>query len=373
MSGSTISSNELANRFNGRFRMRHKIGEGGLGKVLIVEDLWLKQDTALKISDMTDTGMDMREEVLALRRVPKDRYVSVFDYVKDGDYCGYTMEVLDDPWVTLKTFHEEKIRPLFEKDYITALKYVIFIVYDLLVSLEKLHGLKGQKLDRWVHGDIKPENLWVNKVGVNAAIKEYCMDAPFLPLNDQFSPFTKIGDLGLTVESGGRFIGHTPGYEPPEQEKGDSSPQSDIFSLGQTLIELIIDEKSGNKKQRDQRIITRLIRGKIPSKYLARKLAKIISTMLKSHPGHRKTCIDIRTMLREMVEQNYIWEIIEIFSGGKSMKISDAGEALFDEIKKSSSWQRYGRYIKGVMQNSIKESRTQEILRLQGQFYSLIE
>ena len=177
-------------KFSGRFRLLERLGQGGFGEVWRAQDLLLVQEVALKIS-----VSDLIQETLVLRRLPKDRYISIFDYVSDDSIgaTAYSMELLEGPWVTLSDYSETYLRQQLDNPakFMEGLRTIISISIDVLRSLGALHGVKYGKKNRWNHGDIKPQNIYVNRQGVKLALTKSW---------GSVSSFTKIGDLDLPAK-----------------------------------------------------------------------------------------------------------------------------------------------------------------------------
>ena len=345
--------------FGQRFRLLECLGRGGFGQVWRVKDIWLNQEVALKIS-----AKDMRTETLLLRRLPKDRYVSIFDYVKDSSTgaVAYAMEVLDPPWVTLERHREISLLPKFDKGhFVKALRETLCISIDLLISLQKLHGEKYKKTERWYHADIKPQNIYVHSKEVTRVSRQHW--------GDRFVPFTKISDLGLSRRGGTRLAGGTERFMAPEQ---DGSPATDIFSVGQTIATLILgcplcDEDLAHIKRLRNRFKT-----VIPSAYLAEKLVKIIREMTLKTPSLRPKAVDSIKKLRKVVESENDWQILAIFARSPSgLTISEAGEELFYKLAKSRGWRNFTKERAKEMNALVRSSYRRKLLMRNGHSYTI--
>lgn len=90
----------------------------------------------------------------------------------------------------------------------------------LLQLGELLHEVHSKK---FFHRDIKPSNIIFQPTGQLALID-----------------FGAVRQITATIMSGQQNTGiYTPGYAPPEQEKGYSVPQSDFYALGRTFVYLL--------------------------------------------------------------------------------------------------------------------------------------
>jgi serine/threonine-protein kinase len=135
--------------------------------------------------------------------------VAIYDADMYKDFCYLTLEYIEGP--TLKKFcHKEDLLPMSK---------AVEIVFNACNALDYAHK-QGV-----IHKDIKPSNIMMNKDGV-----------------------IKITDFGIaqmagkTAELG--VIG-TPSYMSPEQaEDGIVGNQTDIFSLGCVLYELLTGERA---------------------------------------------------------------------------------------------------------------------------------
>ena len=349
--------------FGQRFRLLECLGRGGFGQVWRAKDIWLNQEVALKIS-----AEDMRTETLLLRRLPKERYVSIFDYVKDSSTgaVAYAMEVLDPPWVTLERHYEISLLPKFDRGhFVRALRETLCISIDLLISLQELHGKKYKKTKRWCHADIKPQNIYVHSKEVTRVSRQHW--------GDRFVPFTKIGDLGLSRRAGTRLAGGTERYMAPEQDGSEPvSSATDIFSVGQTIAALILgfplcdDDLAHIKHLKDH------FKTVIPSAYLAEKLVKIIRKMTLKTPSLRPKAVDSIKKLRKVVESENDWQILAIFAHSPSgLTISEAGEELFYKLAKSRGWRNFTKERAKEMNALVRSSYRRKLLMRNGHSYTI--
>jgi eukaryotic-like serine/threonine-protein kinase len=349
--------------FGKRFRLLESLGRGGFGEIWRAKDLWLKTEVALKISQH-----DIRSETLLFRRLPKDRYVSIFDYVKDETTgaVAYAMEVLDSPWITLEEYHENIMPGFDHAHFVEALREASIITTDVLVSLTELHGAKFKKKTlRWFHGDIKPSNIWVNSKYVKQAVRQ--------GWREKLLPMTKIGDLGLARQSGRRLAGGTLSYMAPKQNGSKRvSPAADIFAVGQTMAAIILGHPLDEEDLRHKRRIKNSFKHAIPSEFLSIKLSGIVRRMTFKAPGLRPKAADAIKSLRRVLESETDWQILTIFSKSDSaLNIDEAGELLFQKLSKARGWRNLTTQRAEEMKGLVRSAYKRELLMRDGHRYKI--
>jgi len=199
---------------SGRYTVKKFLGEGGKKKVYLAHDTLLDRDVAfalIKTEGLDDIGRDrITREAQAMGRLGAHPHiVSVFDLGgEDGQ-----------PYIVTELMGGGDVEGLIEKasDHRPPLERTLEIGVQVSRGLEFAHD-KGI-----VHRDIKPGNVWLTADGV-----------------------AKIGDFGLAVAidrtrltQAGMMVG-TVSYMPPEQAAGgEVTPQSDLYSLGAMLYEMV--------------------------------------------------------------------------------------------------------------------------------------
>jgi hypothetical protein len=91
-----------------------------------------------------------------------------------------------------------------------------------------------------VHRDIKPSNILLGDRSGHSSGQVYLID---------------FGSVQTAVHGGTRTIVGTYGYMPPEQFGGYSTPTSDLYALGATLIYLATGQHPDQLPQREMRIL----------------------------------------------------------------------------------------------------------------------
>ncbi|MBM7617765.1 serine/threonine-protein kinase [Weissella uvarum] len=198
--------------FGGRYQIIGSLGEGGMANVYKARDLILDREVALKIM-----RLDMRDDPVAQKRFENEIRAStelvhpnitqVYDY-GDEDHNQYLVtEYIAGP--DLKRYEMDNF-PL-------PLTKVVDIMSQILsgIQLAHEHGI--------IHRDLKPQNI--------------------LMTNDGTAKITDFGiaraqsSFGMTQTN--MAIGSVH-YMAPEQVRGETAtPQSDIYSLGIMLYELL--------------------------------------------------------------------------------------------------------------------------------------
>jgi serine/threonine-protein kinase len=198
-----------------RFRLDEKIGAGGMSTVYRAFDPTLERWVAIKlmhrdISTDPDQLERFRREARAVARLNHPHIVTVIDAGEDEGAPYIVFEYVEGE--TLK----ERIRRLGRLPVPEAVAYAI----------EVGRALSCAHQNRLVHRDVKPQNVLIDPQG-RAKVTD-------------FGIARSLEAHGLTAT--GRVLGTTD-YVSPEQALGhEVTEQSDIYSLGICLYEMLAGE-----------------------------------------------------------------------------------------------------------------------------------
>jgi eukaryotic-like serine/threonine-protein kinase len=196
----------------GRYRLRSFLGQGGRKRVYLADDTASESEVAVALFDTEGVAAAVqaraRREAEAMRKLGDHPHVvTVYD---TGEEDG-------NPFIVSEYMPGGDVEGLLDAEGGRLdVPRAVQIAIDLTRALEHAHA-RGI-----VHRDLKPANVWLDDDGA-----------------------ARLGDFGLaTTEgrsrvSGGSLVG-TVAYLPPEQALGDASgPQSDLYSLGGLLYEML--------------------------------------------------------------------------------------------------------------------------------------
>jgi hypothetical protein len=198
-----------------RYRLDEKIGSGGMSSVYRAFDPTLERWVAIKlmhrdISNDPDQLERFRREARAVAQLNHPHVVTVIDAGEDDGAPYIVFEYVEGE--TLK----ERIRRLGRLPVSEAVAYAI----EIGRALEAAHA------SLLVHRDVKPQNVLIDSDG-RAKVTD-------------FGIARSLEAQGLTAT--GRVLGTTD-YVSPEQALGhEVTGQSDIYSLGIVLYEMLTGE-----------------------------------------------------------------------------------------------------------------------------------
>jgi serine/threonine protein kinase len=200
--------------FAGRYQIIEELGKGGMGSVYRALDKELKEEVALKlikpeIAHDKKTVERFKTEIKLARKISHKSVGRVHELMEEKGLRFITMEYV--PGEDLKSFIRRSGQLTIGK--------AISIAKQICDGLSEAHGMGV------IHRDLKPNNIMIDRSG-NAKIMD-------------FGIARAVKGKGITGP--GVMIG-TPQYMSPEQVEGkEIDLQSDIYSLGIILYEMLTD------------------------------------------------------------------------------------------------------------------------------------
>lgn len=249
----------------GRYRLEAPIGKGGMGEIWLASDESLHRRVALKIlreDRALDEGAIQRfeREAKAASQLTNPHTIEIFDYGATDDGLRF---------IVMEYLVGSDLAGLVEAHGPLEVGRVLHFARQACVSLADAHA------SGIVHRDIKPQNLFVTRVGGTF---------DWLKLLD-FGIARRLEDAGESATSLTRpgAIPGTPGYVAPELwTGGQADARCDIYALGATLFYLLTGRTPTADDGHDERFVSRARGGVIPV-----ELERIVARCLERDPVRR--------------------------------------------------------------------------------------
>ncbi|HEY5193542.1 MAG TPA: protein kinase [Solirubrobacteraceae bacterium] len=223
-----MSNAILGTTLGGRYRLDARIGHGGMSTVYRAFDTVLERQVAVKLMHReiaSDSGQleRFRREARAVAQLNHPHIVTVVDagewdsHEGDGSIDGGAGGT---PYIVLEYVEGETLKELIRRD--APLEVPTALAY----AIETARALGAAHIQEIVHRDVKPQNVLLGGEG-GAKITD-------------FGIARTLSEEGLTMD--GRVLGTTD-YVSPEQALGQAvTGQSDVYSLGVVLYEMLTGE-----------------------------------------------------------------------------------------------------------------------------------
>jgi serine/threonine-protein kinase len=202
----------LGSLLSGRYRIDARIGTGGMSAVYLAFDTVLERRVAIKQLHR-DVAADaaqierFRREARAVAQLNHPHVVGVIDVGEDNG----------SPYIVFEYVEGETLKDRIRRNGRLEIPEAVAYAIEIARALGAAHA-RGI-----VHRDVKPQNVLVDEEG-SAKVTD-------------FGIARTLGQEGLTAE--GRVLGTTD-YVSPEQALGHQvTGQSDIYSLGIVLFEML--------------------------------------------------------------------------------------------------------------------------------------
>ncbi|NOX90365.1 MAG: protein kinase [Calditrichaeota bacterium] len=245
----------------GTYKIIEKIGEGGMAFIYKAIQPSLKRTVVIK--KLKDPNREIvkrfKKEALLSASFHHENLVAIYDFIYANRNYYLVMEHVDG----------EDLHSVI--DYLTPIPAQT----AALISLAIARGLEYTHSRNIIHRDIKPSNILISFDG----------DVKLIDFG------IARDDLSTRLTLTGMIVG-TPAYMSPEQANGDSlTAQSDIFSLGVLLYEMLTGLKPFNGANQSE-VLNRIIRGNyVPvgriNPTIPLRLRRIVKKCLQHYPRKR--------------------------------------------------------------------------------------
>jgi len=264
-----------------RYEITELLGEGGMAFVYKALDRELQRFVAIKTLKPSYVGQEsfverFKREAQVASNINNPNIVQIFDW-----------GIEDVPYFVMEYVEGNSLTQILSKKKQLSISDVIYI------GSRVANGLHAAHSNGLVHRDIKPGNILITSEG-----RVKVTDFGIVAIQDESSDITKTGSVLGTAT-----------YISPEQAKGESvSSQSDLYSLGIVLYELLLG-KPPFEGESPVSIATKHLTDK-PEKLsgkrsdIPRGLEKAILKLLSKNSADRfKSAEDLRAVL---IQQNSV-------------------------------------------------------------------
>src|SRR5450756_175310 len=211
-----------------RYRLDAEIGRGGMSTVYRAFDTVLERQVAIKlmhreIAADSDQLERFRREARSVAQLNHAHVVTVIDAGEEGAPDGPargTDGAIGSPYIVLEYVEGETLKDVIRREAPLEIPQAIAYAIEIARALGAAHERQI------VHRDVKPHNVLISQEG-GAKITD-------------FGIARTLTEEGLTMV--GRVLGTTD-YVSPEQALGEPvTGQSDLYSLGIVLYEMLTGE-----------------------------------------------------------------------------------------------------------------------------------
>ena len=290
---------EIGQIIKERYEIVQLLGEGGMSYVYKANDKQLKRTVAIKTLKPNYVQQEkfverFKREAQTAANLNHPNIVQIFDW-----------GIGDEPFFVMEYIEGNTLTSIIAKRRTISLNDVLFIGAQVSSGLQAAHS-KGL-----VHRDIKPGNIMITPEG-----KVKVTDFGIVSLQNEESDITKTGSILGTAS-----------YISPEQAQGKPvSKESDLYSLGTVLYELITGRPpfegdtpiaTATKHITDKPEKLSVIRPDIP-----KGVENAVLKLLHKYPKDRfKNAEDLRAVLLQQKTQLQAMQTQENLVGLTSPKI----------------------------------------------------
>ncbi|WP_296394238.1 serine/threonine-protein kinase [Williamsia sp.] len=262
----------------GRYRLRSKLGGGGMGAVWLATDQLLEREVAVKQVVSTEGLTEESASDVRSRALREGRMAARLSHRNAIAMHDLALES-GEPWLVMEYLPSRSVAQILHTTTTLPIAHAAHIGAQVAAAMATAHS------EGIVHRDIKPGNILIANTGRAAGT-------------------VKISDFGISrakddvanVESG--VITGTPAYFAPELARGgEPTEASDVYSLGATVYTAVEGEPPFGVDEDSLVLLHRVARGEINPPTRAGDLTPVLLGMLEPSPGRRPTMAQARDQL----------------------------------------------------------------------------
>ncbi|WP_044506368.1 MULTISPECIES: serine/threonine-protein kinase [unclassified Gordonia (in: high G+C Gram-positive bacteria)] len=262
----------------GRYRLKSRIGGGGMGTVWLARDQLLDRDVAVKqvvsTEGLTEESADnvrqraMREGRIAAKLSHRNA-IAMHDVALDRG----------EPWLVMEYLPSRSVAQILHATQTLTPAEAAQIGAQVADAMVEAHAAGI------VHRDIKPGNILIAEGGRHTGL-------------------VKITDFGIsrakddvTLTQTGVITG-TPAYFAPEVARGaDPQEASDVYSLGATIYTMVEGQPPFGVDDNSIALLHKVARARITPMKNAAELEPVLLRLLEPSPTKRPTMSQARDLL----------------------------------------------------------------------------
>jgi eukaryotic-like serine/threonine-protein kinase len=227
----TIVSSYLAvGQLVGHYKIREKIGAGGMGEVYLAEDSKLDRQVAIKIlpREFTEDAERIRRFIREAKFVSALNHPNIVTIHEIGHSDGQQ-------FIAAEYIEGETLREHLKRERLS-------LASALEISIQIASALKAAHGAGIIHRDIKPDNIMIRPDGLTKVL-----DFGIAKLAEPSAGAFDVDAEAATATEGttpGMLVG-TANYMSPEQARGDEiDERTDIFNFGIVLYEMVSGKRA---------------------------------------------------------------------------------------------------------------------------------
>ncbi|KAA2251260.1 serine/threonine protein kinase [Solihabitans fulvus] len=263
-----------------RYRLRHVLGSGSMGRVWAAYDEMLHRPVAVK-EVLLAPGMPAGEaDALRERTLREARAIAVLSHPN--------LVVLHDvvrqdgePFVVMELVPSRSLNEVLREHGPLGVTAVAVVADAIAAALEAAH--RGGV----THRDVKPGNVLVGEDGM-----------------------VKLTDFGIsrsvaevTMTSSGIMLG-SPAFMAPEAASGGVvTPAADLWGLGATLFAATEGRPPYDVDNDALATVNEVVHGEVPEPANAGELAPVIAALMVKDPRARMPLVEVRRQIRSLLPE----------------------------------------------------------------------
>ena len=267
----SLRREHFENKRVGQYRLRRRLGKGGMGEVWAAHHQGLRREVAVKMLEGSHADPVARErferEVRATAELRHPHTVRVFDYGASEDgVLYYAMELLDG----------EHLGALVRREGALSPARSVYLVEQAARALGEAHE-RGI-----VHRDVKAENLFVSDSGG---------EADFVKVLD-FGIARDVTDTGTALTKTGAIAGTVSTVSPEVVAGQTAGPAADVYGLGAVLYLTLTGSYPFEREHREGTLRAHLAEEAVPPSArvehpIPQDLERIVLRCLEKDPADR--------------------------------------------------------------------------------------